>query len=471
MAKLSIDNKINIYNLWKHEHLPIPYIAKKYSLNRSTLGYLIILIDMHGIAVLSRQKQFYSIEFKQKLIREALLKTESINQISLKYALPSNGLLYNWLRSYYENGYTIVTKKRGRKPHVRQNNRGTKETSSSTQKRKPCLTRKELKVAHSKRIRKKIRCLSGRTNRTRKAGQAEEVTKAVTQLRRELNVSLTFILDVINSSTDLPHLSRSDYYYTLKKVDKDDKNKGLMERIRHLFEEHHSRYGYRRITLQLKREGIIVNHKKVKRLMTIMGLHALHNRKSNRYSSYQGTIGKIKENQIKTDFHALKPDQKWYADITEFNLRGEKTYLSALLDGCTQEIIAHSVSKHPNLEHTMVMMKKAALTHSGTKNLTFHTDQGWQYQHGLFQKWLSDHGMKQSMSRKGKSTDNGLIESFFGTLKREMFHGFQRDFDNISELNQAISNYINYYNTKRIKSKLKGRTPMEHRAFVLKQAQ
>lgn len=86
-------------------------------------------------------------------------------------------------------------------------------------------------------------------------------------------------------------------------------------------------------------------------------------------------------------------------------------------------------------------------------------------------KLVEKHGMEQLMSRKGKSTDNGLIESFFATLKWEMFHGFKRDFNNISALNQVISNYINHYNTKRIKSKLKGRTPIEHLAFVLKQVQ
>ncbi|CAK1222151.1 Transposase InsO and inactivated derivatives (Tra5) [Fructobacillus cardui] len=105
-----------------------------------------------------------------------------------------------------------------------------------------------------------------------------------------MKVPLTFIWETINSHSDLPNLSRSDYYYTLQKVGKDAKNKKLMNRIRELFEEHHARYGYRRITLQLKREGMIVNHKKVQRLMTIMGLVALHNRKQAKYSSYQGTI-------------------------------------------------------------------------------------------------------------------------------------------------------------------------------------
>ncbi|CAH1857502.1 IS3 family transposase [Convivina intestini] len=471
MTKLSKKDKIQIYYLWKNQHYSSNQISRLYGINASHLGYLIALIDRHGLAVLNRHYQPYSNDFKRQVIQEILLEGKSSVRVALEYALPSAGMVRNWLRSYRENGYTVVTKQRGRKPHVRQNSRGTKATGSSTKKGKQILTRAELETAYTQRIRKKIRCLSGRTNRTRKTGKAEEITQAVTQLRRELKVSLTFILAAINSGTDLPHLSRSDYYYTLKKVDKDDKNEALMARIRVLFKEHCARYGYRRITLQLKREGLIVNHKKVKRLMTIMGLQALHNRKKNRYSSYQGTIGKIKENQIKSDFHASKPDQKWYADITEFNLRGQKTYLSALLDGCTQEVIAHSISQHPNLEHTMTMMKRATSAHPQTNELIFHTDQGWQYQHSYFQKWLSTHGMIQSMSRKGKSTDNGLIESFFGTLKREMFQGFQQDFDNITALNQAIHQYINYYNTKRIKGKLKGRTPMEHRAFVLKQAQ
>lgn len=71
---------------------------------------------------------------------------------------------------------------------------------------------------------------------------------------------------------------------------------------------------------------------------------ALHNRKHAKYSSYQDTIVVIKENKIKQSFHSKRPDQKWYADITEFKLNGQKTYLSALLDACTQEIVSYEVS-------------------------------------------------------------------------------------------------------------------------------
>lgn len=83
------------------------------------------------------------------------------------------------------------------------------------------------------------------------------------------------------------------------------------------------------------------------------------------------------------------------------------------------------MSGNPNLAHTVSMMEKAVKRYPNAAELTFHTDQGWQYQNRYFQNWLSEHGVNQSMSRKGKSIDNGLIESFFGTLKREMFFGFQ----------------------------------------------
>lgn len=124
------------------------------------------------------------------------------------------------------------------------------------------------------------------------------------------------MLDVINSNPKLPHLSRSDYYYTLGKDDKDLKNDQLMKRIRAIFEEHKHRYGYRRITAQLHREGLIVNHKRVKRLMTKMHLYAIAIRRKFKYSSYQGTVGKIKPNLIRRHFKAIIPNRHWYSDIT-----------------------------------------------------------------------------------------------------------------------------------------------------------
>ncbi len=131
------------------------------------------------------------------------------------------------------------------------------------------------------------------------------------------------MLDTINANPDLPHLSRSNYYYTLTKEDKDLKNEKVMKRIKEIFEEHRHRYGYRRITAQLHREGMRVNHKRVKRLMVKMHLYAITIIRRFKYSSYKGTIGKIKPNLIKRNFGAIIPDRHWYSDITEFHLNGD----------------------------------------------------------------------------------------------------------------------------------------------------
>ncbi|MGT2863317.1 transposase, partial [Streptococcus equi] len=96
-----------------------------------------------------------------------------------------------------------------------------------------------------------------------------------------------------------------------------------------------------------------------------------------------------------------------------------------------------------------------------------HSDQGWQYQHVYYHNFLENRGMKPSMSRKGNSLDNGMMESFFGTLKTEMFYGFEKEFTSLEDLAIAISEYIDYYNNKRIKLTLKGLSPVQYRTQSL----
>ena len=101
------------------------------------------------------------------------------------------------------------------------------------------------------------------------------------------------------------------------------------------------------------------------------------------------------------------------------------------------------------------------------ENLIFHSDQGWQYQHYSYQKKLKEKKITQSMSRKGNSLDNGLMESFFGLLKTEMFYEQEEKYKTLEELKEAIEDYIYYYNNKRIKEKLKGLTPASYRSQSL----
>ena len=91
------------------------------------------------------------------------------------------------------------------------------------------------------------------------------------------------------------------------------------------------------------------------------------------------------------------------------------------------------------------------------------SDQGWQYQHQYYHQFLEDKGTQPSMSRKGNSPDNGMMESFFGILKSEMFYGYEKTFHSLEQLEQAIVDYIDYYNNKLIKVKLKGLISVQYR--------
>ena len=268
--------------------------------------------------------------------------------------------------------------------------------------------------------------------------------------------SLNILLKIIK-------LARSTYYYHLKQLYKPDKNQDIKIEIQSIYREHKGNYGYRRIHLELRNRGYSVNHKKVQRLMKVLGLVARIRRKR-KYSSYQGEIGKKAENLIQRQFEAAKPMEKCYTDVTEFAIpaSAHKLYLSPVLDGFNSEIIAFNLSCSPNLEQVQTMLEQA-FTEEHYENTILHSDQGWQYQHDSYHRFLESKGIQASMSCKGNSPDNGMMESFFGILKSEMFYGYEKSFQSLKQLEQAIVDYINYYNNKRIKVKLKGLSPVQYR--------
>ena len=269
-----------------------------------------------------------------------------------------------------------------------------------------------------------------------------------------------FRLDLLLEVARLP---RSTYYYQLKQLDRLDKDKDLKAEIQSIFTEHKGNYGYRRIHLELRNRGFLVNHKRVQRLMNVLNLQA-RIRQKRKYSSHKGDIGKKANNLIQRQFEAEKPMEKCYTDVTEFAIpaSSQKLYLSPVLDGFNSEIIAYNLSTSPNLVQVKAMLEQA-FTEDHYENTILHSDQGWQYQHDFYHHFLEDKGIQPSMSRKGNSPDNGMMESFFGILKSEMFYGYEKTFKSIEHLEQAIVDYINYYNNKRIKVKLKGLSPVQYR--------
>ena len=269
-----------------------------------------------------------------------------------------------------------------------------------------------------------------------------------------------FSLDILLKAIKL---ARSTYYYHLKQLDKPDKDQELKAEVQLIFIEHKGNYGYRRIHLELRNRGYLVNHKRVQRLMKVLNLQAKM-RQKRKYSSHKGDVGKKAENLIQRQFEGSKTMEKCYTDVTEFAIPAstQKLYLSPVLDGFNSEIIAYNLSTSPNLEQVKTMLEQA-FTEKHYENTILHSDQGWQYQHDSYHQFLEGKGIQASMSRKGNSPDNGMMESFFGILKSEMFYGYEKSFQSLKQLEQAIVDYIDYYNNKRIKVKLKGLSPVQYR--------
>ena len=257
-------------------------------------------------------------------------------------------------------------------------------------------------------------------------------------------------------------LSRSTYYYEISKADKiQERNADLSAEISAIYEGNKKRYGVRRVHKELTNRGYDVNHKRVQRIMHKLGLFG--KRPKEKYHSYKGEVGKIAPNLLERDFYAEKPNQKWVTDVTEFSLFGEKLYLSPILDLCSEDLVSYTISDRPVLSMVTTMLEKAFEIVPDGSALILHSDQGWQYQMPQYHKALKDHEIIQSMSRKGNCIDNCIMESFFGTLKNEMFYGHESKFKTFEDLYKAIEKYINYYNNERIKSKTKWMPPTKFR--------
>ena len=180
-----------------------------------------------------------------------------------------------------------------------------------------------------------------------------------------------------------------------------------------------------------------------------------------KYNSYKGSVGKIAPNLLERDFKADKPNQKWVTDVTEFALFGIKLYLSPIIYLFNGEVVSYNLSRHPNLAQTTDMLNKAFVKIHDNTNLILHSDQGWQYQHKHYQQMLADKGIRQSMSRKGNCLDNACAENFFSLLKTELL--YLQEFTSVEHFISELTDYIDWYNNKRIKLKLDGLSPVEYR--------
>jgi len=257
----------------------------------------------------------------------------------------------------------------------------------------------------------------------------------------------------------IAHLPRSSYYYHAARLPRPEKHISERQAIRQICAEHKGRYGYRRVTLTLRQHGYPTNHKLVMKLM--QEEHLSCELRLKKYRSYRGEVGKVAPNRLNRHFKTAQPNTKWATDITQFNVQGQKLYLSPILDLFNGEIVSYSLSKMPDFQLVRDMLQQAFQKVSCHGPLMLHSDQGWHYQMKAYQRLLKENGLTQSMSRKGNCYDNSVIENFFGLLKTEFFRN--QSFPSVENFRVELDQYINYYNNSRIKVKLKGLSPVQFR--------
>ena len=259
-------------------------------------------------------------------------------------------------------------------------------------------------------------------------------------------------------------LARSTFFYHQARLQASDPKEALRTAVTEIFEKNHGRYGHRRIHTELVKQGWTIAKKTVLKLMRSLRLVCKVRRKK-RYVSYRGEQGAVAPNVLDRKFDADAPNQKWVTDVTEFSVGDRKLYLSPVMDLFDRQIISYSVGLSPNLDLTNTSLQRALATLESRQKPLVHSDQGFQYQHASWRKLLEGAGAVQSMSRKGNCYDNAVMENFFGHLKEELFHRVR--FLSTDALATALREYIHWYNTERISTKLEGLSPVQYRAQTL----
>lgn len=256
-------------------------------------------------------------------------------------------------------------------------------------------------------------------------------------------------------------VSRSGYYKWKKSPESklERENQYIMEILMDEFIASNQQAGYRSLTMILRRNyGLIVNHKRVRRLMRKLGIASIIRRK--RKSCTISSEQEAAENILNRNFKAEKPNEKWVTDVTYLSYgNNQKAYFSAVKDLYCGKIISYTVSKR-NDNFLVLSTIKSALESNPEAKPLLHSDRGFQYTSQQYSKLLSDNGIRKSMSRVGKCIDNAPMESFWGHYKDEAYNHIK--FESYEDLVKSIDNYVEYYNDRRYQWKLNSLTPTEY---------
>ncbi|WP_410405355.1 IS3-like element IS1397 family transposase [Escherichia coli] len=441
--KHSFEVKLAAVNHYLAGHAGIISTAKLFQLSHTSLSHWINLFLLHGPRALDcRHKRSYSPEDKLCVVLYALGHSESLPRVAARFNIPSHNTVKNWIKGYRKSGNEAFIRRRKEKSMTRSDDTHENEANMTPEEMKNELRYLRAENAYLKAMQEHLL--------EKKPPGAGEKTKVIRSLRCGHCQS-----DLLKAAG----LARSTLYYQLSLQKAKDKYADVKQLIASIFHEHRGCYGYRRIHCELQKRGLKFSGKTVRKLMQQLGLKSPVRLK--KYRSYRGNMGLTAENILQRQFKAEAPCEKWVTDITEFRAGGQKLYLSPILDLFNGEIVAWETACRPTEELVKRMLNKGLESLAEGEKTLLHSDQGWHYRIKSYQSALADKGLVQSMSRKGNCLDNAVMENFFGHLKEEMY--YRRDYRSVEELENAVNEYITYWNQKRIKLSLGGLSPVEYR--------
>lgn len=256
----------------------------------------------------------------------------------------------------------------------------------------------------------------------------------------------------------LAQVSRAGFYRAFQQREPQQEEMELRSGIQQIFLEHRRRYGYRRVSKELRRRGIVVNRKRVQRLMQDDNLLAVQPKafvrttnSEHEYEVYLNLASRMKLTGI---------NQLWVADITYVRLQGEFVYLAVILDAFSRKVVGWELDRKMTCNLTKTALERAIAARQPAPGLVHHSDRGVQYAAREYVGLLEQHQIIPSMSRPANPYDNASCESFMKTLKREEIHA--NDYRDLEHLRQNLKEFIErYYNRVRLHSALGYQPPEE----------
>jgi putative transposase len=249
----------------------------------------------------------------------------------------------------------------------------------------------------------------------------------------------------------LAGVSRAGFYRYLQPQAPAEEEMLVRDAIQKIAIEHRRRYGRPRITAQLRAQGMLVNHKRVGRIMREDNLLAVRGRAWVSTTQSQHAYPVYLNLAARLEVHG--PDQLWVADLTYIRLRNEFLYLAVVLDRFSRRVVGWELARHLNTELTLAALEMAIAARHPAPGLVHHSDRGWQYACEQYRQRLDSVGILPSMSRPGNPYDNAFCESFMKTLKQEEIYCNQ--YADLEDLRMHVDQFIDeYYNHRRLHSAL-----------------